>query len=402
MRYASLLSPEARLLLCAIAEDPGSGAFQSALADPDLDWGRLIWLADKEKATPALVRALRSLPPGAVPSEHLRQLSSVASITDFRMLRLQTLLLEVLDTFAARGIDVVLLKGAGLATTVYESFLTRPMYDLDLLVREHEASEAWESLHRAGWSHDRIPSAEPYTAHHHLTPLDDPGGTGLAVELHTAVGANAIALDAATIWKHARPITIAGRRTWVPCLEHSIIHLSTHFAWNHSLASGAWRSINDLRCIVARANPDWDALVKLAHEVRAATSCYWTFRIARLLGGVAVPDHVMSALRPPRSEAVLRFLERHYVAGLFRFAPGACPSVALSKLFWIAGIAPRWSGHGPTRPWHADERFLVAGVGDTQLRRRMGGHLSKLRLWSRYLAAVLIPPFWASRLSSLR
>src|SRR5690606_17461310 len=119
---------------------------------------------------------------------------------------------QALDTLSAEDIDVILLKGAGLATTVYGSFGARPMYDVDLLVAPEHALRAWNALRANGWVHDEVERpAEFYSTHYHLPPLDDPLRTGLALELHPSLTDGAIELDSEEIRQNARAIDVHGR-----------------------------------------------------------------------------------------------------------------------------------------------------------------------------------------------
>jgi hypothetical protein len=68
-------------------------------------------------------------------------------------------------------------------------------------------------------------------------------------------------------------------------------------------------------------------------------------------------------LRPPHSAFIIERLERHFVSSLFP-SENSCPSVWLTRRLWEAGISPRWSGHGATRPWQVAERWLAAGEPD--------------------------------------
>lgn len=390
----ALLSPEARILLLSISPDPDLDAVESALEEPSFDWTRLMWLAGKEKATATLWQMLRALPEDESRSEAIAQLGRMSRVSEFRMMRLEQLLAGALDTLAARGINVLLLKGAGLATTVYGSFAERPMYDVDLLVHPERAREAWNALRAAGWMHDQeeCPS-DFYDTHYHLPPLDDAAGTGLALELHTGLTDGAIELSGDIVWGPARPIDVKGRHAFVPAPEHQVLHLSTHFAWTHGMGSAAWRSFHDLGRLIERAAPDWDIVVREARAARAVTACYWTFRLAKTLAGVPVPDDVLKQLKPPRPEAVLKLIERHYAATIFAFSPAPCPSVRITQWLWSAGMAPRWSGHGSVRPWHRGEMWgTVQGTGQLlPLRDRLKGHLDRGTQWSRYASTLLSP-----------
>lgn len=355
----ALISPEARVLLLALRPDGQQDRLTAALQEARFNWNRLVFLAQKENATSVLWSVLRALP-ADLPAERALQLSRLAQIAEFRMQYLEQRLLQTLDTLSAANIDVVLLKGAALASTVYGSFAARPMGDLDLLVRAEDATRAWELMHHSGW----IPPEsnemdEFYATHHHLAALEDANPTGIGLELHTDIvpTRRAAYLSAQSIWERAQPVELKGRHTLVPCTEHQVLHIAIHFAWSNMMTSAAWRSFRDLQQIAATSTVDWGELVRLAVQSRARTCCYRTLRLAKSLTEFPVPDEVLRALRPALPEPMLRLLERHYFGSLFVLNPAACPSVRLVELLWTAGIAPRWSGHTHVRPWQRSEAW---------------------------------------------
>src|SRR5690606_25056028 len=145
-----------------------------------------------------------------------------------------------------------------------------------------------------------------------------------------------------------------------------------------------------LHQLIVRASVDWDRVMTIARVTRATTSCYWTFRLARTLAGVQVPQTVIEQLRPPRGERTLRLLERHYAGALFYGSSAHCPSVALSQIMWAAGMAPRWSGHGRTRPWQRGEVWAnTRGTGvHYSVLARLRGHAQRLGQWGRYIGTL--------------
>lgn len=388
----SILAPEARVLLLAIGAAPDAAELETALTHSDFSWEQLFELAIREKAAPALHGLLSGLSEDLVPPQERSRVSALLRFNHLRMLRLEQLLLRALDTLASENVEPILLKGAGLATTVYGSFGARPMYDVDLLVRPENALRAWNALRAEGWVHDEVERPpEFYSTHYHLPPLDDPLESGLALELHTSITDGAIEVDSEVIRAYAREIDVRGRTVLVPAVEHQVLHLATHFAWTHGMASAAWRTFHDLHQLDSNTALDWDRVVDVAKQTRATTSCYWTFRLAGALAGVTVPASVLEALRPPRPEAVLRVLERHY-AGVLFFGSGVhCPSVRLTQMLWTAGMAPRWSGHGDMRPWQRGEVWAQApGSGSRQsVLIRFGGQAQQLSQWRHYIAALL-------------
>src|SRR6476469_2636484 len=80
MSLASL-SPEAQLLLLTAGGEKNDGAIRALLAGP-LDWAKLTWLSEQERATPVLWRRLSAT--GPLP-EGAEALHRMAMVSEFRM-----------------------------------------------------------------------------------------------------------------------------------------------------------------------------------------------------------------------------------------------------------------------------------------------------------------------------
>src|SRR5262245_66015810 len=110
-----------------------------------IDWQSLRDLARHERAAPVVLRALRRL--GPEPSDPgFDELRKLATLSVMELMHLERLLHQVLDVLAKRRIEVMLLKGAGLAYTAYGSFANRPMGDLDVLILAESEQDAWTTL----------------------------------------------------------------------------------------------------------------------------------------------------------------------------------------------------------------------------------------------------------------
>jgi len=357
------LSPEAQLLLVSADDQPANNAALHRLLAADLDWGKLTALANEEGATAMLWQRVGRAANGQLPRDVARQWQQLGMIGEFELRRLEWTLYEVLDLLALRGIEAMLLKGSALAHTIYGSFVDRPMGDLDLLIRPERAQEAWSLLQSKGgwtWQASSWP-VERYTAHQHLPPLVKTRGAEVRLELHTALLPNGHPFDwpLDNIWRGAQRLAVRERSLLVPHPLHQLLHVCLHFAWSHEMRWGSWRALRDVAAITRRTDVEWGPFVHLARESRAMTCCYWSLRLARTLAGARVPDHVLAALRPPRPEFVLERLEYHYLGQLFSSERG-CPSETLNRGLWELGIAPRWSRHGATRPWHGSSRWMTA------------------------------------------
>lgn len=389
----SMLAPEAQLLLAAAAGGGGAAGggdqrLRALVAGP-VDWELLGRLATRERALPGLRDRLVAAA-GVLPAE-AAGLQRLAMVAEFRMRHLEQRLLASLDALAARGIDVILLKGAALAATVYGSFVTRSMSDLDLLVRSHEAEAARAALLEAGWTTSEFEDmGRFYEGHQHLPALTDGQGTGLLLEVHTGLffRGHPFRLAPDDLWRRARTVEFRGRLATVPAANDQLLHLCLHFAWSHLMESGAWRTFRDLDALQRAHEIDWDAFVRLARESRGGSCCYWTLRLARHLAGVPVPAAVMDALRPPLPAFALGRLERHFAANLFDTGP-VCPSVRMGYTLWRMAVRPGWSGHGRVRPWDRSDDFLLAAGARGSGGRNLARQVRNARGWARYARLLL-------------
>ena len=359
------IDAEARLLYALAGLAGGAPPPPPPAAGQPFSWELAIALAERERAVPVLHEYAKSLPgdgsacvPTAGQWSRLQRLTMVNAMC---MSHLELRLQELVAAYAAAGIPVMLLKGAALAVTVYPSFTRRPMTDLDLLVPPERAREAWELATRLGWRKATAEQLDPfYAVHHHLPTLEDGRGTGLGLEIHTALFPqdNPFALGAAGLWRAARPVQLCGHQALVPGDGDMMLHLCTHFAWTHALLVAGWRTLRDIGALAAAGRVDWDDVARQLRGTPAATCCYWTLRLGRTLAALAVPAGVLAALAPPLPERARRAIERYYMARLCPPRDWDARTARLPKMLWSMGIQPRWSGHGASRPWSMTDLFV--------------------------------------------
>lgn len=386
------LSPEAQLLFRTASDTPDDGAVRRLLAGP-LDWRLVTWLAHREQAVTLFWRQLSAFA-DAVPPEQATQFTQLAQVTEFHLMHLQHRFEQAVAALAKAGIDVVLLKGAGLAYTAYSSFAARPMSDVDLLLRPGQAGGAQALLGTLGWDWERgEESQEFYANHHHLPPMYDTRGGGATVELHTAlfIAGHPLGLTADAVWDKARPIRVAGTTAFAPHPHHQLLHACLHFAWGHVMQTGAWRTFRDVAAIVRTGEVNWDEFVRLAELTRGASCCYWTFDLAKMLGGLTVvPEPVLLRLRPPLARILRERLRRH-LALMILGSGSASPSVKLDRFIWEAAIMPDYYGHGSTRPWVQGDRMITGSQTKLPPPRtgRLMAQLHKVGAYTRYLRTML-------------
>ena len=376
-----------------------AGANDDVSAHPPIDaatdWARLLHVAWEEGAVGALRDHCRALAPGTVPLEVDRRLACLVLDRDLRMRMLEQRTRESVASLSAAGIEVALLKGAGLAATLYGSFAARPMKDVDLLIDPARAEEAKRLMLSSGWSRDpELPDDDAYLEHHHLAPLIDARGSRSRLEIHRALlpTGHPFALSMEELWDTMRAADFSGSRVLVLEPTHHALHVAIHFAWSHIMRVGAWHAFRDLGALDRAGLIDWDELVRAAQRARAASCCYWTLALARTMTGLPVPDDVLGELAPTGGRVLLARLERHFVNVLLRRDPTR-RSVGLDRALWNMAIQPQQQGHGATRPWVVSLELTAARLlqdpgkpGDRALQRvnraaRCTAYIARL-LWN--------------------
>lgn len=357
------LDLESRLLLRAAGGPSQDEAIARACHAP-LDWARLTRLAGAERATPVFWQRIR---PYAAEVAEARVLEQSARAAEFRLRMAERRLVEAVEALGDAGIVPVLLKGSAFALAYQKGLVERPMNDADLLVRCDQVARAERALREAGWVPGAdLPPAKAYEGHHHRPPLDDTRGSGLSIELHTALfvpGHPFAALDADAVRGRARPVRVGRARALVPAPEDLMVHAAVHWVWSHMLRGAAWRTMRDVRTLIEQARPAWEVVAQRARAARAETCVYWTLRLARTIGGVEGTEPGEERTRPSLPEVVLGRLERHYAHTLVPDAP-APPSAELNAALWAMGVRPKASGHGRARPWDRDGQWQVEGGGE--------------------------------------
>jgi len=198
-------------------------------------------------------------------------------------------------------VDLLMLKGAALAETVYPRPSLRRFGDLDVLVREADAARARTLLESLGYIADPMQWEELVRGRDCQANFfyhTDRGS--VVVELHTKLINNdlffgQVHVDDQGLWERAQPVRLAGADGWVLGLEDQILHLCLHLA-GHYLA--APQSLRDIAQICSVSRVDWPLFIRLAQQAGAATACFaGLFAAARLLG-TPVPPAVLDALAP--------------------------------------------------------------------------------------------------------
>lgn len=261
------------------------------------------------------------------------------------------------------GIPWVIIKGADLATRVYDHPCERVFTDVDMVVKSSDLGSTLACLAKLGWlpegerdlDPDRLLGGERYvvTVGH---------GSGVLVELHYRLWGWMPAAMSDALVDEAEPRPDRGVTARRPTLPWAFLLAAVH-AWQvvRPRPVAVWR---DLERIAATASDDLAAGVACLAERWAVqlpvglaagqTACLWPLPVcaeiaSRLLGGLRPPE-VLAAHRFTRRGESATHLALLVLARLLARRPSRLGWRSVGQVFWpadevVATLAPPGAGH---------------------------------------------------------
>ena len=317
---------------------------------------------------PQLARRLDALGAGGPLAGQVRERLPYTWTRNRMLVRTARPALRALD---ARGITAVALKGAAVAATIEGGMGTRPMFDLDLLVRAADVHSAAAGLAEAGFE-DVSPLGWQAT----IEVASGAGfraADGTEIDLHWRPIPHPVALDA--VFAAARPVELGDAPVLVPAPEDVLVH-----ACVHGLSSGSSgpRWILDAALVLRAAGErfDWDRVAALTWNPGVALVVAKALRHLRDEFGVHVPAR---ALVTPATigERVVHSL----ATSPARFGP-----LAFHAEQWgFYAVIERDRGRRPTAGGFLDHEAHRAGAADRAALLRHWRRRSRQRLLARAL-----------------
>jgi hypothetical protein len=290
-----------------------SGLAQTACISPqpaatheatrDIDRSQLAaWLAWQSLGALGFARALSCDPELATLLKDDAVQTAVLNLSHFETLN------RVELCFQTERIEMVLLKGAAIASHAYADRSLRPMVDLDIWVRDGDMPRASQCLLALGFREEPETPARPQAlqrlAGGEVVFRDGNRGHGL-VELHYGAFQGgwirrAANPDADGVWARTEPLG-PGRHARRLASEDAILQTAFHVAVNQ-FGQSPIRGLMDL-AVIARAHPvEWDTVVDRANLWRLRTATWLVLDVADRLIGLPGAEAAISRLRPRRAK----------------------------------------------------------------------------------------------------
>jgi hypothetical protein len=275
-------------------------------------WSALMAAVRERDGQPLLARRLFRIPDLDVPEDVVGELHRCKLDVATRSL---AALARVGPAVLAAGVPVMALKGLDLATRVYGDMGSRPMGDIDLLVRPEHVAAMADALRAEGFR----ANARVRQAPHHLV-FRSPLKGGLPVELHWALGPRIGQAERPdllnALWEKPEEIEITGIRFLVPGRQHLLLFLCHHL--EQHLFETPLTHIWDLGEVLDQAGDgfDWQRFWQECDRFRRRRGAQAAMFLAVNRLGIAaplptlppdvqelLPDVVANLGRYPRTEA---------------------------------------------------------------------------------------------------
>ena len=334
------LSPERKLLLaCAKSKlTPEDRRRIADLTSDDLDWDRLVSLSYAHGIAPLIYDGLQqSTVTDRIPRAVAKMLRDAYYINAVRNALLYAELERTLRVFRDEGIEVIVLKGAALAETVYAHRALRPMSDIDLLVKRERLADVEGKLLGMGYAIDV--GTKPHQEYHWVFTKNATPNIEIHWHLHRPT--EPFRVDIEGCWSRAESARIGGVDTLVFSPADLLLHLCLHLG-HHKFAGGV-RPLCDISATVNYYADliDWMEVATISAQWGMNPCAFVVFGLVSKLLEAPIPADFLKEIKPVNSNpAVINW----GVEAVLGYEPSPLVFPDLVKLFWRgSSTKERWA-----------------------------------------------------------
>lgn len=273
-------------------------------------------------------------------------------------------LAEILAAFCEQRIEVLVLKGALLAATVYPDPALRPMNDIDLLFRPENLHRVGPVLEGLGYCGKHKSANQGPGISKHLSTYHRGGKRGSTpnpylsadadrmVEPHVSLAESWFGLKVDItpgVWERAVPLTLHGQPAYRLCATDMLLHLTVHAAFHVIMGAPVFVQLYDMgRVIETWAEElDWVQLVRLARQAGAEPFVYAGLYWAQSLYSIKMPAQPLAQLQancPPHLTGYVHQLDAQGLVERTQHPPLVTLKQRLQRGLIDRREAARWAG----------------------------------------------------------
>lgn len=274
------------------------------------DWNELVRLLRSHRIGALMswnIRRAGSSDAAHIPMEIRDYIAAARKQTALRILQIQAALLEIEDILTGSGIPYAFVKGAYLTWHVYPERSIRFARDIDLVVPNGRAIEAWQCLQDHGftrWNGAPGTAEEWLDRLHHLPHLIVPGSS-LLLEVHARLFAPAYILDLsedAGYWERRQSVKVSNKPIFVNSPTDCLLHII-----HHGVVCDRFRCgpvfVSDVYFLIEKGEIEWDTFWFLANKLGLVRAALLSFAIVERYFGTL---EISGRPRPNSSAAHIR------------------------------------------------------------------------------------------------
>lgn len=260
-----------------------------------LIWPALFELAEEHGVLGLAAERLREAGEGALSPDVSQELRERQRTQALFTLRLTAEMFRLFDSFAASGLEALVIKGPVLSVRCYGEPGLRQYGDLDLIARDRDILRVTDRMTGLGY--------EPRVSRAAIQAKKAPGeyafrqaSTKLLVEFHTGMTFryHPRPLPVEKLFQRQARVRIDGRE--IPALspEDELILICIHGAKHF------WERLShiaDVAAFVSRQDLDWERVEMAAAEVGAERMLYAGLRLASDVLGAPLPEAIAAKVR---------------------------------------------------------------------------------------------------------
>ncbi len=206
---------------------------------------------------------------------------------------------ELLGSFREDNIPVIVLKGASLLEMLYEKDFSRPMCDIDLLVKRADLRRIKERLSQLGYHF------LSYNGDNHITYCKKEPPF-IPIEIHWELLKRnhplqryAFGIETEDFWEDLLPLRINGQKAHTMSCENLIIYLSCHLL-KESYADQKWFiDIDKVICHFKR-EINWKKVIERAEKYKVRIPIWCTLSYIHKFYNTPLPEGLLEEFRPQR------------------------------------------------------------------------------------------------------
>jgi len=356
------------------------------------DWDGVVVTAIAVGLAPLLHRQLVAHPELAPPPLALAKLAVTRQAHAKRNEAIAGQLAEILAACATEQIEAIVLKGALLASTVYDEAALRPMNDIDLLFRPQDLARVGPILERLGYVGRHKEAGQGPGVTKHLSTYRRAGNEGPTPNPYLSAGGErmvephgsleeswfGLKVDITPgVWERAARLVLHGQPAYRLSTADTLLHLAVHAVFHVIMGASVFVQLYDLgQVLTAWARDlDWPRVLALAGQVRARrflyAGLYWTGQLYR----TPLPDEVLAELAlacPPDLAAYIHSLDAAAIFKRTQHPPLVTLGQRLRRGLVDRREAARWAGSWGDK-WLVWQTALAVHRTDTVnlLRKRL-------------------------------